>query len=205
MTSVLMGKVMLNFQFVFLLIALTLLTFVSQAQSAIEDGATPPASDETLIYVLRVKGPSGFGNNFWVAVNDQTVDRVSNGKYAIVRAKAGLVTLNVASQGVARGSIALDDRLGETIYVKWQPSDFSMGEVSEAEGIEFLRNAKRTKGIDTPRPINNEKIAVLANVSRMGFIVTRLATEKPEPDSKHSVITFFRRHAGPGLEFGIWG
>ncbi len=194
---------MLNFQFVVSTIAFTFLTFVSPAQSAIETGATPPTSDETLIYVMRDWRFAGGGGSFWIAVNDQTVDRLSNGRYAVVRAKAGRITLNLAIAGMVVAPVALDDRPGETVYLKWRVGDLKIREVSETEGREFLKKAKRSKGIEKPLP-NNEEIDALANLSRMGFDLTRPASQKIEPDSKHGVITLFRREDGRNVELGIW-
>ena len=194
---------MLNSHFVVSIIAFTLLAFASPAQSAIETGATPPAADETLIYVMRVSRFVGGGGSFWIAVNNQTVDRLSNGRYAVIRAKAGRITLNLAIAGMVVAPIALDDRPGETIYLKYRVGDLNFIEVSWVEGREFVKDAKRSKGIEAPLP-NNEEIDALANLSRMGFDLMRPVSQKFEPDSEHGVITFFRREDGRDVELGIW-
>lgn len=185
------------------LIILLLLVFSSPAHSAIETGAAPPADDETLIYVMRVGRFVGGGGTMWVAVNNQTVDRLKNKGYAVIRAKAGRITLNLANAGIVFSSIALDDRPGETVYLKWRLGDPEIREVSWVEGQEFVQNAKRTKGIEAPLP-NNEEIDVLANLSRMGFDLSRPASQLVEPDSEHGVITIFRREDGRDLELGVW-
>lgn len=193
---------MVKYRLIILLTSFPILCFISPAQSAIETGATPPAEDETLIYVMRDWLFTGGGSN-WIAVNDQSVDRLSNGRYAVVRAKSGRITLNLAFQGTVVASIVLDDRPGETVYLKWKFGELNFREVSEAEGRKFLQDAKRTKGIKAPLP-NNEEIDVLANPSRLGFKLTRPASQKIEPDSEHGVITLFRRDDGRNLELGIW-
>ena len=194
---------MVKYRTIVLLICFSLLCFISPVRSTIETGVTPPSADETLIYVMREWRFVGGGGSNWVAVNNQTVDRLANGKYAVVRAKAGRITLNLAIAGIVVAPIALDDRPGETVYLKWRVGDLTFREVSETEGREFLKKAKRTKGIEAPLP-NNEEIDVLANLSRMGFDLTRPTLQKIEPDSEHGVITFFRREDGRNVELGIW-
>jgi len=74
-----------------------------------EAGIAPPADDETLIYVIREGRFAGSMNKMWVAVNDKTVGRVENDAYAVVRAKAGRITLNLATAGIVAGAFAVDD------------------------------------------------------------------------------------------------
>ena len=80
-----------------------------------ETEVTPPADDETLIYVIREGRFAGSMNKMWIAVNDQTVARVENDAYAIVRAKAGRITVNLATAGIVAGAIAVDDRPGNSL------------------------------------------------------------------------------------------
>lgn len=79
-----------------------------------DDGIAPPSQDETLIYILR----EGGGGKLWIAINDQTVARLENRKYEVLRTKAGLVTLNVATQGIPIAGIPVDDRHGEIVYLR---------------------------------------------------------------------------------------
>ena len=140
---------------------------------------------------------------FWIAVNDRTVARVKNKSYAVIRAKAGRITLNLAAAGMVWASIALDDRPGETVYLKWTVGDTNISEVSKSEGMAFIAKRKRTKDIESPLP-NNEEISVLANLPRLGFHLMRWAQQKPVPDAEHGVIRIFRRYDGQNLEFGVW-
>lgn len=167
-----------------------------------EDVAAP-AADETLIYVLREKRLRSGGTKTWIAVNDQTVARVKNKGHAIIRAKAGRITLNLAATGLSLAQIALDDRAGETVYLKWRVGDMGIREVDEAEGRDFLRKSKRTDPISVALP-NNEEIDALLNLSTLGFELMRPATHDFEPDSDHAVITIFRRDDGEDWEFGVW-
>ena len=139
----------------------------------------------------------------WIAVNDQTVAKLKNKRYSVVRAKAGSITLNLATMGLVTAAIALDDRPGETVYLKWRLGDKEIIEVDEAEGKEFLRKAKQMKPIDAPLG-NNEQVAALMNLSRLGFDLMRPAMERLSPDDEHALVTIFRRHQSDKLDFGIW-
>jgi hypothetical protein len=167
-----------------------------------EDVAAP-AADETLIYLLRVGNFGGGGTRLWLAVNDQTVAKLKNKRYSVVRAKAGSITLSLAIMGLVTAAIALDDRPGETVYLKWRVGDKEIIEVDEAEGKEFLRKAKQMKPIDPPLD-NNEQVAALMNLSRLGFDLMRPAMERLSPDDEHALVTIFRRHQSDKLDFGIW-
>jgi hypothetical protein len=166
----------------------------------------PPAADETLIYVFR-KFP-GYG--IWIAVNDQTVTPLKkNKRHAVVRAKAGLITLNAARQGFVIGAIAIDDRPGETVYVLVSSSGFvpkySVAEISPDDAAKRMR---KTKLEDSIEPLaNNEYHGVLLNPGELGFNLMRLAGDALEPDANSAVITFFRRKEKKIVDkdIGIWG
>lgn len=187
----------------FLLMALAPLVAYPTGAKAEFGSEPPPASDETLIYVMREGRFIGSGGRMWIAVNDQTVARVGNKDYAVIRAKAGRITLNMAVTGIAGPSIVLDDRPGQVVYIRFRPGDTEFTEVDEAEAAEFLRKEKQTDPIDELLP-NNEEVAVLLNLSRLGFYLMRPATGAPEPDDAHATVTFFSRGDTRGLAFGIW-
>ena len=145
----------------------------------------------------------GGGIGVWIAINDETVARVRNKKHAVIRAKAGLITLNVAARGQMHASIALDDRPGETVYLRWRLGDSVLIEMDEAEAEKNLKKSKRMDPIDEVLP-NNEKFAALINLPMLGFDLTQPTTQRLEPDDEHAVITFFRRDDGEKYDFGIW-
>lgn len=188
-----------------LLISGSLAMFVlpTGAVSAASEVA-PPTMDETLVYVMREGRFAGSGGKIWIAVNDQTVARVKNKGHAIVRAKAGRITVNLATTGISIAPIALDDRPGETVYLKWRLGDLLFREVDEAEGKKFLRKSKQTAPIDEMLP-NNEEVASLINLSRLGFELMQPASKEVVPDDEHAVVTFFRGSESEAFEFGIWG
>jgi len=163
-----------------------------------------PAPDETLIYVIREGRFLGSGVGHWIAVNDQTVARLRNKRHAIVRAKAGVITLNLANSGVVVFSAGLDDRPGETVYLAWRVGDTEMTELDEADAERLLRRSKLMDPIDAPLP-NDEQIEALLNLSRLGFDLMRPAAQELSPDAEHAVITIFRRNEAEQFEFGIWG
>lgn len=163
----------------------------------------PPADDETLIYVIREGRMLGAAGGHWIAINDKTVARLRNDKHAVIRAKAGLITLNLASAGVPAFSAAIDDRPGETVYLKWRLGDREMTELDQAAAAEFLRKTKPMDPIDAPSP-NAEEIPVLINLSRLGFDLMQPATEALTPDDKLGVITIFRRKEADKIDLGVW-
>ncbi len=169
-----------------------------------EDGIAPAADDETLIYVIRPKRFTGGAVGFWIAVNDKTVARIKHKKHAVVRAKAGRISLNLAIQGSPVATIALDDRPGETVYLKYRVGDANITEIDAAAAEDLLRKSKLMDPIDEVLP-NKEQISALLNLSRFGFELMRPASGRLEPDSESAVITLFRRNEVPKMEFGIWG
>lgn len=169
-----------------------------------DESVAPPAADETLIYVMREGRFTGGGTKVWIAVNDQTVARVKNKGHAIIRAKAGRITLNLASTGLVYSQIALDDRPGETVYLTWRLGDFEFTEVGEVEAAKFLRKSKRTDPIEKVLP-NNEEVDTLINLSRLGLDLMQPASDERVPDETNATVTFLRRGDAKKLEFGIWG
>jgi hypothetical protein len=164
----------------------------------------PPAADETLIYIFRRGRFAGGGAKMWVALNNQTVARLGNKQYAVVRAKAGRNTLNLATTGIVAAAVAVDGRAGETVYLAWRLGDQRFEEIGAEEGRELVADAKQTKSIDEPRP-NNEEIEALMNFHQLGLDVTRPATARLTPDAGHAVITIFRRDDGPDeFTFPVW-
>ena len=191
----------------YLLIALAILCLEPATQRAHAQGATPPASDETLIYFYREKGISG---KFWIAVNDQTVARVGKKEYAVVRAKAGRITLNLATQGMVLTSVAVDDRPGETVYLTWSFRDWQVTELDEEAGRELIGDSNQADPIDETLG-NNEEIRVLLDLQRLGFDLMQPSTQEMNPDSDHAVLTIFRRKKAKKdgwrreIEIPIWG
>ncbi len=164
------------------------------------DAVAPPADDETLVYVLR----EGGGGKVWLAVNDQTVGRLKNRSYEIVRANAGLVTVNIAISGIPKAAIALDDRAGETVYIKWELAERHFTEIDEAEALQFIEKHKRTDPIDEVQE-NNEEIRVLMDLGNMGFDLMQPAEKRLAPDEHHAVVTLFRPQKKAFMVTGIWG
>lgn len=171
---------------------------------AAEDGVAPPAADETLIYVIRPKRLTGSLIGYWIAVNDETVASLRNKKHAIIRAKAGRISLNLALQGVVVGTIALDDRPGETVFLKYRVMDPNITEISADDAQKLLKKSKPMDPIDGTMP-NNEEAEALINLSRHGFELMRPTETRLEPDDESAVITFFRRREKVEVDFGIWG
>lgn len=181
-------------------------TFLPGQASAKDLVVAPPAADETLIYVFRKI--SGYG--IWIAVNDQTVTPIKkNKRHAVVRAKAGLITLNAARAGWVIGEITIDDRPGETVYVLVSGSGivpkYAVEEISADDAAKRMR---KTKPEDLMEPLpNNEYHGVLLNPGQLGFNLMQLAGEALEPDVNSAVITFFRRKEKKTVDkdIGIWG
>jgi hypothetical protein len=163
----------------------------------------PPADDETLIYVIREGRMLGAAGGHWIAINDKTLARLRNDKHAVIRAKAGLITLNLANSGVPVFSAAIDDRPGETVYLKWRLGDKELTELDEAAAAKFLRKTKPMDPIEAPSP-NAEEIPVLINLSRLGFDLMQPAREAIAPDNEHGVITIFRRKEADKIDLGVW-
>jgi hypothetical protein len=179
------------------------LYLASSPHNAHAQAIAPPAADETLIYVIREGRFVGGGAKMWVAVNDQTVARLENKGYAVVRAKAGAITLNLASIGMVNAAIALDDRPGETVYLQWRLGDFDFKELDAAAGRDLVAGADQTEPIEEVLG-NNEQIDALLNLSRLGFELTQPASEKMSPSNADAVVTILRRDEAPTLRFGIW-
>ena len=163
----------------------------------------PPAADETLIYVLRAGRFAGGGAKVWIAVNDQTVARLENKGYAVVRAKAGRITLNLASIGFVLAATAIDDRPGQTVYIQWRVGELGFTELDATAGRKAMQEFDQTPPIEETLP-NNEQVDALMNFSRLGFDVDEVVTDRPSPDSERAVLTIFRRKEAEQLNFGVW-
>ena len=186
-----------------------LLTFAGSMIFGIEavlaaDEIAPPGDDETLVFVLREGRFTGASGKMWISVNDQTVARVKNKDYAVVRAPAGRVTVNLSTAAIPSAAIALDDRPGETVYLKWRMGDLDFREVDAEEAAAFIEKADMTDPVDEAQP-NNEEVRVLINVSRLGFDLMRPAGERLMPDDESAVVTMFRRPKKEQLVFSIVG
>lgn len=145
----------------------------------------------------------GAAAGHWIAINDQTVARLKNDKHAVIRAKAGLITLNLANSGVPMFPVALDDRPGETVYLKWRLGDKEMTELDEAGAAKPLRKTKPMDPIEAPLP-NAEEISVLINLSRLGFDLMQDGGEDIAPNDEQGVVTVFRRKEADKIDLGIW-
>lgn len=167
-----------------------------------EDVAAPEA-DETLIYLIREGRFLGSGGALWVALNDQTVARLKNKRHAIIRTTSGVNTLNLATGGMVVAAAAVDNRPGATVYLKYRFLDTEITEIDSEEAAQLLKKSKPMEPLEAPLP-NNEKIAVLINLSRLGLDITRASTQRLAPDDNHAVITIFRRQESKKLDFGIW-
>ena len=188
----------------FVVVCLLSLCFPFAGVLAQESEVAPPAEDETLIYVIREGRFAGSMNKMWIAVNDQTVARVENDAYAIVRAKAGRITLNLATTGIVAGAIAVDDRPGETVYLQWRLGDVHVAELDAAEALKLLANLKQTPPIEELRP-NNEQVQANYALDVIGLGLTHPTTDVLEPDVEHAVITIFRRDKKDRLKVAVWG
>ncbi len=169
-----------------------------------ESEVAPPADDETLIYVIREGRFAGSMNKMWIAINDQTVARVKNDAYAIVRAKAGRITLNLATAGIVAGAIAVDDRPGEKVYLRWRLGDVHVAELDAAEAHELLATLEQTPPIEELRS-NNEQVQANYALDVLGLDLTHPTTDVVEPDAEHAVITIFRREKLERLKVAVWG
>jgi len=188
-----------------LVVSLTLFAGVSTSVAQ-ETGVAPPADDETLIYVLREGRFAGSMNKMWVAVNDQTVGRVENDAYAVVRAKAGSITVNLATAGIVAGAKAVDDRPGETVYLTWRLGDIHMTEMSAEEALPLLASLQATPALGPDELLpNNEQVQANFALDIIGMDLTQPETTVVEPDDEHAVITVFRRDKKDRLKVALWG
>jgi len=187
-----------------LAVVLATLGVASPAARALAEEVAPPAADETLIYVLRAGRFFGGGVQVWVAVNGETVARLANKGYALVRAKAGEITLNLAQQGVVLAATAVDDRPGQTVYLQWRIGDPGFAELDAAKGSEIVSTTEQGKPIDKTLG-NNERLQALVSLGRLGFDVMRPAPARLSPDAEHAVLTFFRKDQDKQFHIGVWG
>ena len=183
---------------------LSLFLCVNSAFAAKDEPAVePPGPDETLIYVMRKGRMLGAAGGHWIAINDETVGSLRNDTHTILRYPAGLITLNIARVGSPVASIALDHRGGETVYLEWKLGALEFIELDEKAAKKLIRKTDRSKPIDEILP-NKEQMAVLMNLSRLGFDLMQPAAGPVEPDADHGVVTIFRQKEGDKFEFGIW-
>jgi hypothetical protein len=186
-----------------LLLVSTLILVSPIAFADDEPAVEPPGPDESLVYLIREGKLVGAAGGHWVAVNDETVASLRNDEHTILRIPAGINTLNIASGGMPAASIALDHRGGETIYLEYKLGATEFVELDEKAALKLIRKTDRSDPIEEIEP-NNEQVAVLMNLSRLGFDVMEPAAGPAEPDDEHGVVTIFRQKDGKKFEFGIW-
>jgi len=176
---------------------------IPESEARAGEDIAPPAADETLIYLIREKRTLGAGIKFWVSLNDRTVARIKHKQHAILRGKSGRLTLSLSVPGAVAEAIALDDRPGETVYLKHRWGDPSILVIDEDEAMELLEQTKPVKPINDERP-NEEELLALTNLARLDFELMQPAEARLEPDEDHAVITILRREEFPGLPFSVW-
>ena len=177
-----------------------LVSWIPVTVNAADASVAPPADDETLIYLIREK--RGAGVKFWVSLNDRTVAQIKHKQHVILRAKAGRLTLSLSVRGTVAEAIALDDRPGQTVYLKHRWGDPVMFEIGEDEALTMLEKSKPVKPIQE-KP-NQDEMLALVNLARLDFELMQPAQERLEADGEHAVITILRREEIPGLPFSIW-
>ena len=188
-----------------LVLSVVFAIFITPTAGLAQDaGIAPPAADETLIYLFREGRFAGSLNKMWIAVNDKTVARVQNEAYAVVRAQAGRITLNLATAGIVAGAIAIDDRPGETVYLNWRLGDIHIAELDAEAAHALLQDYKRTPPIEELRP-NNEQVEANFALDVLGLELTHPTEDVVEPDEDHAVIAIFRGKKKELVKVAVWG
>ncbi len=160
----------------------------------------PPAADETLIYFIR-DNAAGAGGKAWISVNDQTLAALKEKRYTVMRAKSGTITLNSSIFGGLTALTTLDDRHGETVFLRWKMLD-PIEEITANDAAEYIDKWKLAKPVE-PRT-NDLQAKALMNPQRLGLDVSQPATARLEPDEKTAVVTFVRLRDRFQWDFGIW-
>jgi hypothetical protein len=184
-----------------LMIIATLAFAIPPEIRAASSEVIPPAANETLILIYR-DNAFGHGYKHWIAVNDKTVAFVKEKRYATIRAKAGAITLNLASMGNVLDSVQLDDRPGEIVYLRWKMGG-ELREMSAEEAEPLSQKFKSMEPMDEVLP-NKEQVAVLINPSRLVSDLMQPTMAKLETDDETAVITFFRRGEKTKYDLGVW-
>lgn len=75
-----------------------------------------------------------------------------------MRAKAGALTVNLAQIGMVLTTIALDDRPGQTVYLRWRLGDYAFEELSAEEGRKLIAAVQLNPSAVTPRVLERETL-----------------------------------------------
>ncbi len=163
----------------------------AEAAVAADATITAPSSEPTVVYVIRESKFFGGGRDIWMAVNDKVVADVSNGTHVKLTLQPGLNTLNGVQAKAGFAYTTVDNRGGETVYLRVDIMTGAISEVSQEEGIALVKDTKASQPLDALRP-NDAYDNLMVNPELLGLGLVQANAAKLEPDAESAIVTFYR-------------
>lgn len=180
-------------------------TRVDEALVAKYQPPATPNDHETMIYVIRPSSFVGAARNVWVSCNDQYIAKLYSGSYCFFKVPAGLNTINIEQSGISLSYHQVDNRKGETVFLKLEYTKGHLMEVPRDLGITLVMQNKQGEKYEGSDKSDQYKTALL-NPGFVGLdLMKTAATDSSDHPEGAASITFFRNQSlAEDVPFGVW-
>lgn len=168
----------------------------------------PPATpneDETMIYVIRTSSFRGAARTVWVACNDQYIAKLQSGSYYYFKVPAGINTVNIEQSGIPLVYRQVDNRRGETVFLKLEYTKGELVEIPRNQGVTLVMKYMEGTKYDGGDKSDQYKKALL-NPGFLGFeLMKTVDADLSDHQKGASTITFIRNLSfAKDIPFSLW-
>ena len=198
---------------VFIILALLCVQFLWGCSTITVDDAlvakfqhpTTPGEQETMIYVIRTSSFVGAARNVWVSCNEQYKVKLSSGSFGYFKVPAGVNTINIEQSGIALGWCRVDNRAGETVFLKLDYTKGKLSEIPSDQGITLVMKYTEGSKYDGAQGCDQFKTGLL-NPGFLDLDLMKTSDLNTAKDStEEASITFIRNQTfAKEVPFGIW-
>jgi hypothetical protein len=180
-------------------------TRVDEALVAKYQPPATPNQDETMIYVIRTSSFRGAARTVWVACNDRYIAKLYSGSCYYFKVPAGINTVNIEQSGISIAYHQVDNRKGETVFLKLDYSAGKFVEIPKNQGITLVMKYKEGTKYSGNDKSDQYKKALL----NPGFVGLELMKTSDSASSGHpsetSSVTFIRNLSlAKDVPFSLW-
>ncbi len=167
------------------------------------------AGNKTGLYIIRGDNPLLRARSVWVAINDSVVASLPNDSNVYLELDEGFNTLNFVFQTVGYGYLAIDNKPGEVIYVKFDFANTYLSEFLDKDlGKSMVMETVMVKPLTEKRK-NDGYDNLIMNPGILDYPVMVESSDVLTPDENYAVVRFYRKDAGtckicPFLIFDVW-
>lgn len=164
---------------------------VEVAELAVAEGMVGSVAAAAEVYIIREKSFVGGGRDVWIAANDRVVASLSNGSHVRLTLDQAVNSINAVQAKAGFAYMALDNRVGETIYARIDYFKGTITEIPADEGAALVAKTKPMTLLDEVRP-NDAYDNLLVNPELLGLGLVSTAVEPVTADEHSAVISFYR-------------